>query len=69
MITMVPVEIPEGEFCRFPNGNMCVLFDFGKKLAAVCMGFGGNKNVGDVRRHAECLALCGIVPSEPIPKN
>lgn len=56
----IPVEIPDGKTCRFPDKHTCALVNWGLEGPAFCNGFGGHEIIGAegvFKKHAECLAL------------
>lgn len=57
IIVEIPLEIPDGETCKFSNGEVCRLFRWNQEHEEFprCRGWGGEKRIKPFYKHQDCL--------------
>lgn len=60
IIVEIPVEIPDGDTCKFPNGEFCRLFRWNQAHEdfPFCRGWGGKQKIKSPYKHQKCLVAC-----------
>ena len=58
MEVLIPLDIPDGEICKYENGEVCVLFCWGGEDFPSCRGWGGRQKIKSFYKHQICLTFC-----------
>ncbi|AKM84182.1 TPA: hypothetical protein DCZ46_04095 [Candidatus Campbellbacteria bacterium] len=53
-LIMIPIEVPDEDDCKHPNGEVCRLFHWGHEDEPFCRGWKGEFKIQNFKKHSMC---------------